>query len=179
MTRKTITTIYVDEQLIDEAKRRGLNISGFVNQKLSEHISDVRKGEFARADEIEKQLKAEIAVFLRDVGKDSYHKYLNGRLTTINLKLGTALTKTDLHAAIIEFKEKGGEKDGKSDTSQQKRIFEVGRGKSMQEIIQLAVAVFLVVFIANMFKKELLDIIGEYKRRKKDWDKDEPTKPKV
>ncbi len=120
MAQKTITTVYVEADLLTEAKRRGVNISGFINSKLSEYISDIRRGELVRADEIEKQLKAEIAVFLRDVGKDSYHKYLDGRTATINLKLGTAFTRTDLHAAIIEFKEnmKGGENDGKSDTSQ-------------------------------------------------------------
>ncbi len=116
MTRKTITTIYIEAHLVEEAKRRGINLSGFVNNKLSESLSDIRKGEFLRAEELEKQLKAEIAIFLQDVGKKKYHKYIDARLEMINSKLGTGYTRIDFHAAIIDFKEKQkeAEKNGKS-----------------------------------------------------------------
>ena len=45
----------------------------------------------------------------------------------------------------------------------------------MQEMIQIAIVLFVVVFIANKLQDPLLDIIAAYKKKKKEWDQDETT----
>ncbi len=49
----------------------------------------------------------------------------------------------------------------------------------LQTLIQLAIVIFVVAFIANKFKEPLLDIYTAYRKKKKEWDQAEQTKPKV
>ena len=45
----------------------------------------------------------------------------------------------------------------------------------MQELIQLAVILFVVVFIANKLQKPLFEILEQYRKKKKEWDKNETS----
>jgi len=46
----------------------------------------------------------------------------------------------------------------------------------MQQLIQIAIVLFVIAFIGNKFQKEIFGIIAEYKKKKKEWDKDENNK---
>jgi len=111
MTKKSITTVYVDSTILDKAKRHNLNISQFVENKLKEYIEVVEHSQVITKEHMERSIDYEVQKFLEET-KDDYMQFIDGRLRTINVRLGTHMTRNEFVARIIELKDKG-EKDSK------------------------------------------------------------------
>lgn len=111
MTKKGITTVYVDSALLEKAKRNSLNLSQFVENKLKEYIDVVESSQVVTKEHMERSKDFEVLKFLEET-KDDYMKFIDGRLRAINIRLGTHMTRNEFVARIIEIKDKV-EKDGK------------------------------------------------------------------
>jgi len=62
MNKRFIRSVYVDEELWNKARQRGINISELVNNVLAEILGDNKRLELAKIEEEIKQLRQRLAV---------------------------------------------------------------------------------------------------------------------
>jgi len=101
---KTVTSIYIESDLITKAKLHGLNMSDFVAGRLEEYFLQIGIATNITDEHRKSVLRTEIKTFYADAGKDWEH-FLNGRCALINRKFALSVTPEILRKEMLEYLE--------------------------------------------------------------------------